>query len=57
MTAETTVQVECPCGWRLSISGWMAAWKAEQLVAAHRCELVSQEKEAREMVTSEAEVS
>jgi hypothetical protein len=40
MTAETTVQIECPCGWTLRISGWMAAWKAEQLVAAHRCELV-----------------
>ena len=42
--AETTVQIECPCGWIVRVSGWMAAWKAEQLVAAHRCELVEPEE-------------
>jgi hypothetical protein len=42
--AETTVQIECPCGWMLRISGWMAAYKAEQLVAAHHCELVEKEE-------------
>lgn len=46
--AETTVQIECPCGWIVRISGWMAAWKAEQLVAAHRCELVEPEEGSEE---------
>jgi len=48
MAAETTVQIECPCGWRLRISE-MAAYEAGRLagrlVAAHRCELVEPELE------------